>query len=220
MKFTILLVVTSDYLTGMDDKWFKRQQKIAGVTAEDIGVALGRDRSVVSRIFVGRQKMSLDQASIFAEVLNVPLQTVLEKAGIAPQSLGSAPNLVAAEGDVSLLDLNASEQIKNDMISRAFGNAGPSMDVWTVTSNALQFLGYVVGDRILVDTNLADTAKSGDVVIARMYDRRNTAERTILRRYEAPILITATAEAIIPAAVIADGNSVVIKGKVIASWRT
>ena len=57
----------------MDDKWFKRQQKRAGVTAEDIAEELGRDRSVVSRIYVGRQRMTLDQARVFAKVLEIPL---------------------------------------------------------------------------------------------------------------------------------------------------
>ena len=57
----------------MDDKWFKRQQKIAGVTAADIADRMGRARSNVSHILNGHQRMSLEWAKAFAEVLNVPL---------------------------------------------------------------------------------------------------------------------------------------------------
>lgn len=65
----------------MDVIWFKAQQKRAGLTSFDLGEAIGRDRSVISRLINGQQKMTLDQARILAEKLGVPLSTMVEKAG-------------------------------------------------------------------------------------------------------------------------------------------
>jgi len=66
----------------MDENWFKQQQKRVGVTAKDIAKRMGRDRSTVSHIYTGRIRMSLDWARVFAEVLDMPLPTILEEAGI------------------------------------------------------------------------------------------------------------------------------------------
>ena len=60
----------------MDDKWFKQQQKRVGATAEDIAQKMGRTRANVSNIYTGRQKMSLEWARAFAEVLQVPIDAV------------------------------------------------------------------------------------------------------------------------------------------------
>lgn len=66
----------------MDVQWFKKRMKEVRVTQVKLGEAFGRDRSKVSRIF-GGQKMTVEDAKIFAKELDVPLGVVLQRAGIA-----------------------------------------------------------------------------------------------------------------------------------------
>lgn len=200
----------------MDDKWFKHRQKIAGVTAEDIGKALGRDRSAVSRIYVGRQKMTWDQAHVFAEVLKVPVKEVLEHAGLLKDE-GEARALGFAEGEVEPYKANGSNRERANLIAGHFGGARNAVDIWTVQTDALGALGYLPGDTILVDSSQPSKCGAGDTVIAQVYDWKAGAVETVLRRFEPPILLAFGSGSVQTHVV--DGRNVAIQGKVIACWR-
>lgn len=202
----------------MDDKWFKLQQKKVGVTADQIAAVLGRDRSVVSKILSGKQRMTLDWARAFAEVLQVPLATVLEKAGVtdAPTAQKVTPGF--AESDVAPFvagpGLGEAAQVRS--AAAVFGERN-GVDVWRVKGHSMALGGYLEGDFILVDTHAADRARPGDVVIAQIYSPTGTT--TVLRRFEPPVLLAASANPAEGRVHVVDGVNVVIRGKVIASWR-
>lgn len=204
----------------MDDKWFKKQQKRAGVTAEEIGRELGRDRSIVSRIYVGRQKMSLDQAKVFARVLQVSLDEVLEHAGALERDEIATPKPTGmAEGDAAPWQGAPSEKAKNEATAATLGGSKPGIDVWTVQNNAMILGGYLPGDKFLLDTNQSERCKAGDVVIAQKYDWQTGTAVTVLRRFDPPVLVAANTDPNDQRVLVVDGQNVVIKGKVIASWR-
>ncbi|PIL20523.1 hypothetical protein P775_08315 [Puniceibacterium antarcticum] len=207
----------------MDDKWFKQQQKKVDVTADQIAAKLGRDRSVVSRIYVGRQRMSLDQAKVFAEVLQAPLDQVLEKAGILESR--ETHQLVPGFSDGDASPFLEKPGRPGDLSSTlrcavAFGGGRPGVDVWKVTSSALILDGYKLGDFILVDTHQSERTSAGDIVIAQQYNNRSGGATTLLRRLEPPVLVSATTDPDMQRVVIVDGSNVVIRGKVVASWRS
>lgn len=212
-------MVSSAYLHNMDDKWFKHRQKIAGVTAEDIAQEMGRDRSVVSRIYVGRQPMTPDQAKVFARVLEVPLSEVLERAGVlsAGEAQVAVPGFSA--GDVAPYQPKPSEQAASVTPARAFGGDKPGVDVWRVSTRAMQNGGFMPGDFILVDTHQAERCVAGDVVIAQQYNWQADAATTLLRRFEPPVLVAASPDVDDGRVQVVDGSNVVIMGKVIACWR-
>ena len=81
-------------------------------------------------------------------------------------------------------------------------------------------MGYMPGDYILVDTNAADRARQGDAVIAQIYDNSAGSATTLLRRFEPPVLVAASMEPDERRVHIVDGTNVIIRGKVVASWRT
>lgn len=204
----------------MDEKWFKSKQKQVGVTADVIADALGRDRSVVSRIYVGRQKMSFEQAKVFAKILEEPLNDILVRAGITTESTAAELKPGFSESDAAAWvpkDGPRSEDIST--IAKAHGGDKPGIDVWRVKSRALALAGYLEGDFMLVDSNQRDRCRAGDVVIAQVYDWNAGAATTILRRFEAPVLVAASADPGDWGTHVVDGNNVVIMGKVIASWR-
>lgn len=205
----------------MNDKWFKKKQKEAGVTADVIGRELGRDRSVVSRIYVGRQKMTLEQAQVFARVLRVPLEDVLFQAGLVA-SAKDAPDRVPGFGESEVVPFTgtASRAVTNEIIARELGGGRPGLDCWVVRSDALVLSGYRRGDTLLVDTNAADLCRKGDTVIAQLYAWKSGSADTVLRLYEPPVIIGMVPGGSGFAVHVVDSKNVVIKGRVIASWRT
>ena len=202
----------------MDVLWFKAQQKRVGVTADEIAVKMGRTRANVSHILNGRQRMSLDWAKAFAEVLQVPLATVLEKAGVtdAPTAQRVAPGFSESDAAPFIHGPGLAESAQVKTLAQAFGEA-PGVDVWRVKSAAMVLGGYLPGDFMLVDTHQAERARPGDVVLAQIYSRDSAV--TVLRRFEAPVLVAASADPAEARVHVVDGVNVVIRGKVVASWR-
>lgn len=200
----------------MDILWFKQQQKKAGVTADEIARKMGRTRANVSHILTGRQRMSLDWAKAFADVLQVPLATVLEKAGVtdAPTAQQVRPGFAEGDAEPFTHGPGLAEAAQTRSIAQLLGER-PGVDVWQVRSPAMQLAGLVPGDMMLVDTHAAERVRPGDVVVAQVYGRDNAT--TVLRRFDPPVLVAAGCGA--EKVHVVDGVNVVIRGKVVASWR-
>lgn len=202
----------------MDDKWFKQQQRRVGVTADEIAKRRGLSRVNVSHILTGRQRMSLEWAKAFAEVLQVPLATVLEKAGVADPATAQqlAPGFAESDAAAWVPGPGLAEGKTVPSIAQALG-ARPGVDVWRVKSQAMALAGMLAGDWMLVDTHQSERVKAGDMVVAQVYNR--TGAVTVLRRFEPPVLVAASADPADGRVHVVDGINVVVRGKVIASWR-
>ena len=203
----------------MDAEWFKRRQKALGVTSFDLGAAINRDRSVISKIINGSQRMTLDQARAFADVLQVPLAEMVERGGLGdgPTAQQLAPGF--SESDVSpwVAGPVLSEGRLVTSIANILGADRPGVDIWRMKSRAMALAGYLEGDFMLVDTHAAERARAGDVVIAQIYSRTNAT--TVLRRFAPPVLVAASADPADAQVHVVDGINVVIMGKIVASWR-
>lgn len=207
------------YLSVMiDDKWFRAQQRKVGVTADDIAKEAGRTRSAVSHIYMGRQPMNLEWAKVFAKVLGQPLDEVLRRAGVADGQAAQALAPGFAESDAAVWIPKQGEGRKVQSVADAFG-ARPGVDIWQVRTHAMALQGLLPGDYMLVDTHAADSARAGDIVVAQVYDNARSKAATILRRFEPPVLVAASADPEEQRIYIVDGNNVAIRGKVAASWR-
>lgn len=205
----------------MDYKWFKAQQKKAGVTAEDIAQRMGRSRSNVSHILNGHQRMSLDWAKAFADTLDVSVAEVLERAGVADPVTAQQLRPGFAESDAAPM---VQQQSSGDgreyyQIAEYLGGKGSGMEIFRVKSRAMCLAGLLMGDYILVDTNLSERAKAGDVVIAQIFKNNSGTATTVIRRFEPPVLVAASADPDDMRVYVVDGTNVVIRGKVVASWR-
>lgn len=203
----------------MDERWFKLALKKAGKSAGDVADRMGRARSNISNIFAGRQRMSLDWAQAFADTIGCDVATVLEKAGEAPAAIASLrPGF--AESDVAAWTPAPADEEAEGLIARALGRVRNGIDVWRVKSRALELAGYLPGDFLLVDSHAADRARAGDVVIAQVYARDRPAASTVLRRLEPPVLVSATTDPEDQRVHVVDNVNVLVRGKVIASWRS
>lgn len=203
----------------MDDKWFKAQQRKVGVTAEEIAKKRGLSRVNVSHILTGRQRMSLDWAKAFAEVLQVPLATVLEKAGAIDTHTARevSPGFADSDAAAWVPGPGLAEAAQVPAIAAALGGGRGGVDVWQVKSQSMALAGILAGDLMLVDTHQAERVKAGDLVIAQVYNR--TGASTVLRRFEPPVLVSASSDPAEGRVHVVDGINVVIRGKIVASWR-
>jgi SOS-response transcriptional repressor LexA len=201
----------------MDVTWFKQQQRRAGVTSFDLGEAIGRDRSVISRIINGQQRMTLDQARAIAEKLDVPLAEMIERAGLGDKQTGVQLSPGFAESDAAAWVPGFGEVNTVKPIAVALGER-PGVDIWRIKTRAMALAGLLEGDFMLVDTHQAERAKAGDVVVAQVYNRSGAT--TVLRRFEPPVLVAASADPADGRVYVVDGQNVVIMGKIVASWRT
>lgn len=203
----------------METLWFKSLQRRAGLTSFDLGEAIGRDRTVISRIINGTQRMTLDQARIFADRLGVPLPEMLEKAGLADKGTAQqlTPGFEESDAAAWVPGPGSSEERAVPVVAEALGGGRPGIDVWRVKSHAMSLAGLLIGDFMLVDTHQAERVKAGDVVVAQVYNR--SGAMTVLRRFEPPVLVAASADPAEGRVHVVDGINVVIRGKVTASWR-
>lgn len=208
-----LSVLTSD---AMDLAWFKKRQKQVGVTAEDIARRMGRARSNVSHILNGHQRMSLDWADAFAEVLQVDVATILEKAGVGSTAL--VAQLRPGFADSDAIPWQGQDR-KPKSIAGALGLDRAGVDIWQAKSSAMALQGILSGDFLLVDTHVSERSGAGDVVIAQIYNNSNGSATTVIRRFEPPVLVAASTDPSDQRVHVVDGVNVVIMGKVAASWR-
>lgn len=200
----------------MDDKWFKMQQKRVGATADQIAAVLGRDRSVVSKIYSGKQRMTLEWAQAFAKIFDTPVSTILEKAGAIDEPLALQLSPGFADSDAAPFVPAPGTEQREKTIATVMGQR-PGVDVWRVKSRAMALAGLLEGDFILVDTHAAERARAGDVVVAQIYNPRGGT--TVLRRFEPPVLVAASTDPTEGRVHVVDGVNVVVRGKVVTSWR-
>lgn len=203
----------------MDDKWFKSRLKAVGKNAGDIAMVAGRSRSNVSHILNGHQRMNLEWAQAFAQVLNEPVATILERAGSAQPALAQQLAPGFAESDAAAWipqQGQLGENIETADIAKAFG-ARAGVEIWRVKSSAMALAGMMQGDFMLVDTHQAERVRAGDVVIAQVYNPSGAT--TVLRRYAPPVLIAHSADPADWRTHVVDGVNVVVMGKVVATWR-
>jgi SOS-response transcriptional repressor LexA len=200
----------------MDATWFKQQQRRLGITSFDLGKAIDRDRSVISKIINGYQKMTLDQARALAQALDVPFHEMVARAGLADPATAQQLAPGFSESDAAPWQGQGAEGDRTRRIAEIYG-ARPGVDVWQVKGRGMAFGGYLPGDFILVDTHAAERARRGDDVIAQVY--RGSGARTVFRRYEPPVLVPLSPDPEDLVVIVVDGDSVVIRGKVVASWR-
>ncbi|HLJ72122.1 MAG TPA: hypothetical protein VKU03_12445 [Roseiarcus sp.] len=91
-----------------------------------------------------------------------------------------------------------------------------SLTVWRLRSHAIEAIGYLPGDILIVDLN--EPPKRGDVVCAQLYDWSRMKAETVFRLFEPPYLLAAAFDRSQLSARLID-KEVGIKGPVIFSVR-
>jgi hypothetical protein len=86
-------------------------------------------------------------------------------------------------------------------------------DPWTIRTRALERIGYLPGDIVIVD--LGRRPEAGDAVCAQVYDWRRADAETVMRLYEPPYLVAASLDEGLRRPLVVDNERVIIKGVVL-----
>ncbi len=161
--------------------------------------------------------MSMDWARAFSHALGVPIAEVLTEFKVAEpeEAQHFEPGFSESEAVPFVGPERDKEAIRT--IEDALGGGRPGVDLWTVKSSALAMLGYLQGDHILVDTHSSERTRAGDVVVAQIYEAGSA--KTVIRRHQPPVLLAYGSDPADLRVHVVDGVNVVVRGKVIASWR-
>lgn len=205
----------------MDMLWFKRQQKLKGLTQGDIAAEFGRDRTIVARLYKGRQRFTIEHAMVFAKLLDQPLALILEKAGSPMPEAAAAidPKLRFADAEpwrpTRLADQDRLERLRN-----LSAPDGKSVEIWIVKTTAMSIAGMLPGDLLAVVEPNAIGFRSGNTVIAEAFDGPEGTTRVVLRRYDRPILAPASPDQENSKCYLVDDINVRIIGLISASFRS
>lgn len=93
----------------------------------------------------------------------------------------------------------------------------PAAAAWRLKTNALEEGGYLAGDIVIVDMNLAPEPQ--DAVCAQVYDWKGGSAETVFRIYTPPFLVAAAQDRTAYKPLLVDNDRVVIKGVVVESFR-
>jgi hypothetical protein len=203
----------------MDADHFKRRQRQLGITSDDLGRAIGRDRTVISKIYSNARPMKAEEVPVFARLLDMTIDEVIERAGL---KAGSTVRAMTTPGFSDQEAVPFDWTGRGDLRDRLAGPLGfdrPGVDVWAVKGRSMDLAGYVDGDMIVVDSHRAERARAGDDVLAQVYDLNHADAQRVFRRYDPPFLFAISTDQAELKPMLVDNERVVIVGVVTSSWR-
>jgi transcriptional regulator with XRE-family HTH domain len=95
--------------------------------------------------------------------------------------------------------------------------AGRTLDPWRLRTNAIEDVGYLPGDVVLVDPNAQPASQ--DVVCAQVYDWTRGRAETVWRVFDPPFLVAASKDRSLYKPVLVDNDKVMIRGVVVQMIR-
>ena len=202
-------------LSGIDSEWFKARHRQSGITQAEAAAVLGKAPTFLTRIYSGDQTLRLEEARRLASLFQVPLSQIVSKAGLAadvsdeelrPVSRGMAE--APAEYEVKPLNDTSPPELHIDT----------SHQIWSVGTPSLAGFGVLPGDKLSVDPGAK--ARTGDLVVAQIYDWRSGTAETVLRGYNHPYLVRSAGSVADMKPETVDNERVLIKGVVTLVWRT
>ncbi len=102
-------------------------------------------------------------------------------------------------------------------ILQGYARTRPHLARFVLRTRALESLGWLPGDVLLVDIN--EPARQGDLVCAQIYDWPRNRADTVFRIYQAPFLLTGPKAGKLTPPLMVDNQTIVIKGAVITTLR-
>lgn len=187
--------------------WLNTIARTDGRSLTAIARDAGLDPSALTRFMHDEERGStLDTLTIAA---------VMEETG-APAPFDQPAQLLARRA-IGEAESEAYDPLPNEM--QVLGNDSAHMAWFVLRSRALEYEGYRVGDKLIVDLN--KSAKAGDIVCAQFYNwSQPSATQTVFRIFEPPTLVVSgPIEGQQRRTRLIDGENVIIKGVVRMMFR-
>lgn len=172
--------------------------------AKDLGIA----PSTLTRLLKGPESST---ATLHARTL----RKLQDYSGIPPVFGGDPSAAPAFRGfgeDAVPFDAKGADPAVSAALKALIGGR-KAADPWTIRTRALERIGFLPGDIVIVD--LGRRPEAGDAVCAQVYDWRRAAAETVMRLYEPPYLVAASLDEGLRRPLVVDNEQVIIKGVVL-----
>lgn len=194
--------------------WLNRALEQTGDTPSGLARRAGLATTTLTRFLNDPGSPMLSLRSI-AKIAHV--------AGVPPIGLAAESSAVGELREPEAVQYRSNEpQSTVASALQALTRGRPSASPWVLKSRALDAIGYLPNDILIVDLNLP--AAAGDIVCAQAYNWANGQAETMFRLFEAPYLVGATADPAVNATarrpLLVDNDRVIIKGVVVSLLRT
>ena len=88
-----------------DAAWYDAKLFERGLTRVVLAVAAGMDEADLALAFKDQRELSMQEVSVFAELLGVSIAEAASRAGVRPPAVSDAQRLAALEARVAALEL-------------------------------------------------------------------------------------------------------------------
>jgi transcriptional regulator with XRE-family HTH domain len=179
-----------------------------GWSQTDLAHRAGLDPSTLSRFLTkGREDHALRASS---------MQRIATASGVPFGDIAPATENGLAESEAAPFVFRAEDPRTTAL--RLLSSNRQDVDAWTLTSRALENIGYRPGDILLVGLN--ENPVPGDIVCAQIYDWTKGQAETIFRLYQPPALIGSSNDPDLLKPFLLGDNAVAIKGVVLHTLRS
>lgn len=191
--------------------WLRSILLHLGWTGTELARRMGKPPSTINRF--------LNDPDATHSLSVKTLKEIEAKTGFAPLKYPEARRPRGfSESDAAPFDLTqTSGDLALDGVVRTLCAGHAGVDPWVLRSQALDAIGYLPGDILIVSLN--ERPRAGDVVCAQVYDWGKGRAETIFRVYEPPYLMAATTSKELLRPHVVDDERVVVKGVMLQSLR-
>ncbi len=194
-------------------QWLTQLREERGLSMEELARRIGRSKTAISNLENGHTGMSEWMVDALSKALNVPKSALLEAGSSrllegeaeGPRSQRQTPGRsspAGAEAAINLVEMEKPPGFHEEAVlyEPAPGERLPALGehefYYEVNSNALEHIGILTGDIVIVDIGAERMKRlvNGDAVIAQLYSVEfPNGAKTILRQYLAPSLLVSNA---------------------------
>ena len=160
--------------------WIKAMASHMGLSPSRLALNAGMAASTVTRFLNDHSgKVGITQST---------LESIAAYTGFRPHQFPGRGRMGVPEPDAVPLHLDSYVPPHwIQMAASVLTNAGRGVEAWVMKGAALDGLGILPNDVLLIDTKAKP--KTGDVVLAQVLDYSTRTEETIMRVYQAPFVV-------------------------------
>jgi transcriptional regulator with XRE-family HTH domain len=192
--------------------WVKAVLTHLRVKPTELARRIGKAPSTINRFLNDPgAEHNLSDETIFA---------IAEVSGLSPLEYPSSPRRAPGFYEPEAQAFDAGSGSGDTLVDDAVRNlvhGRNAVDPWILRSRAVETVGYLPGDILIVDMN--ERPRPRDLVCAQVFDWAGGKAETVFRLYEPPYLIAATGDARLLKPFVVDDDVVIIRGVVISSLR-
>lgn len=189
-------------------EWIRAVARYMNLSLSDLALRSGLAASTVTRYVndgsgrVGITKKTLDAISDFSGV---------------PQHLMPGERRISSLSEPEASPLEGADQPHPEWVKHALAELREgrnAVDPWIMKSWALDLVGVLPGDILVVDLN--QRPRAGDIVCAQLTDWTTNTVETVFRRYDPPFLTSHSSKLGPQKPEVVDDDRVTVRGVVIA----